>query len=471
MNFREQFQEKESNWFALLVVMGGVFLSTMDSGMVNVALPTVMRHFNLAIEESEVVVTAYLFTITVTLVFWGRIADHHGLKKVYLTGLLVFSLGAWFCYFLESYTLLITSRFVQGLGASMMMASGPAIVKTSFPAGRLGRNLGLIGIATASGLLSGPPLCGYLLSHFSWRSIFVLLGGVSLAVFFMGIVLFRGHHDTSERDPQSDFDWIGGFCWVGLVVVTMHLLQSVNQLSMSAILLRCSVLFCLLLFFIYTEKKAAHPILPLADFRKRYYWVAIVTAALSFFALFSVLVLIPFYLEYVQHFSIRQIGSIMMAVPATLILFAPTAGYLYDKIGAKYLTTFGLLVSCSALLGLSELSEVSSKMWIVFLLAAMGAGQSIFLSPNSASVLSRVGDLRAASTAGILATARNFGMAVGATVGTMLFSYFGAGLLSDGGYNIVQQFDSGLFVLAFGSTLKCIAGLVFAACFISTVRD
>lgn len=471
MNIQKQSKEKESNWFALLVVMGGVFLSTMDSGMVNIALPTIMRHFNLAMEETEVVVTAYLLTITVTLVFWGRIADHHGLEKIYLTGLFVFSLGAWLSFFLESYSLLITSRFVQGLGASMMMASGPAIVKTSFPAGRLGRNLGLVGIATASGLLSGPLICGYLLSHFSWRSIFVLLGVLSLVVFCIGIFIFGLKHDSPKRWHDEDFDWIGGLCWVGIVIAVMNLLEGGNHFSLYAILVRCCVLISILLLFIYTEKKASYPILPLPVFTNRYYWVAIVTAALSFLALFSVLVLMPFYLEYVQHFSIRQIGFIMMAVPATLMLFAPSAGHLYDKIGAKYLTSFGLLVSCGALFGLSELSEISSTLWIVFLLAAMGAGQSIFLSPNSASVLSKVGDARAASTAGILATARNFGMVVGATVATMLFSYFGAGLFSDMGYSSVQQFDSAVFVSAFGSTLKCITGLALAACFVSILRD
>lgn len=471
MSLLKQSREKQNNSWALLVVMGGVFLSTMDSGMVNIAIPTIMRHFDLTIEATELVVTTYLLTITITLVFWGRIADHKGLKNVYLGGLFVFSLGALGCYYVETYTLLITARFIQGLGASMMMASGPAIIKTSFPVGKLGRNLGLVGVATACGLLTGPLVCGHLLTYFSWRSIFVLLGVLSLIICCAGFVLFGFTNYPPKRFHATGFDWIGGGCWVGIVILIMDLLQSINQFSLLTIVSKVLVLMCLLVVFVIVERRASNSILPLALFQKRFYWVAIVTASLSFLSLFSVLVLLPFYLEYVQHFSIKQIGETMMAVPATLIILSPTAGYLYDKIGAKYLASFGLLVSCCALYGLSELSAASSRLFIVLLLAMMGAGQSIFLSPNSASVLSRVGNDRVGATAGILATARNFGMVVGATLAAVLFTYFSSGISLEIGVSTMQHPDTTLFSIALGSTLKCIAGVAFVACLVSTLRD
>jgi EmrB/QacA subfamily drug resistance transporter len=467
----KQSKVKQNNWWALLVVMGGVFLSTMDSGMVNIAIPTIMRHFDMAIEKTELVVTTYLLTITISLVFWGRIADRKGFAKVYLAGLVFFSLGAWFCYFAGSYILLLLSRFIQGLGASMMMASGPAIIKTSFPVGRLGRNLGLVGIATACGLLTGPLVCGQLLTHFSWRSIFALLGVVSCMISCVGFVLLRPEYSVKKRQYRGHFDWKGGLCWVGIVILLIHILHGVNDSIIIVSGAKSVVLAALIYCFISIELKASHPILPLHIFKNRYYWVAVVTASLSFLSLFSVLVLVPFYLEYVLFFSSNQIGVTMMAVPGTLILLSPSAGYLYDKIGAKYLTTFGLFISCSALFGLAELSASSSRFSIVLLLATLGAGQSIFLAPNSASVLSRVGDLRVGVTAGILATARNFGMVVGATVATLLFSYFNYAYANELAATKLQNIDVTLIVLAFGSTLKCIAGIALLATFSSALRD
>jgi MFS family permease len=461
-------ERKEMKWFALLVVMAGVFLSTLDSGMVNIAIPTLMRYYRLSIEEAGQIVTIYLLTITITLVFWGRIADRKGLENIYLGGLLVFSLGAWLSFFSRGFSFLLFSRFVQGLGASMMMASGPALIKISFPVKNLGRNLGIVGIATACGLLTGPLVCGYLLNHFLWKSIFLLLGLVSLCVSIFGFVLFKSqlHHRTNLQ-PES-FDWGGSFCWVAIVALGLNILQSVNQTGLIVFGIKLTLLILLLVVFVRVERSTVHPILPLSLIGNRYYWVGITTAGFSFLSLFSVLVLIPFYLDYVLNFSSKQIGLAMMAVPGTLVLLSPTAGFLYDKIGAKYLTSFGLFVSCLALTGLSGLSAESSVWWILSLLAAMGAGQSIFLSPNSASVLSKVGDGSIGATAGILATARNFGMMVGATLATALFSYFsvnGMMLLSK------SHVDTAQFVIAFGATLKCIAALSLSACLISLLRD
>jgi EmrB/QacA subfamily drug resistance transporter len=467
----KQSRVKQNNWWALLVVMGGVFLSTMDSGMVNIAIPTIMRHFNLAIDKSALVVTTYLLTVTISLVFWGRIADRKGFAKVYLGGLFVFSIGAWLCYFTANFSLLLLSRFVQGVGASMMMATGPAIIKTSFPVARLGRNLGLVGIATACGLLTGPFVCGQLLTHFSWRSVFALLGLVSFMVFCVGFLLLSSKNEVQQRHYRGQFDWKGGLCWVVSVILVINLLQGLHQSLMIISVVKAIFLAGLLHCFIRVEKKASHPIVPLHLFKNRYYWVGVVTASLSFLSLFSVLVLVPFFLEYVLHYSSSQIGVTMMAVPATLIFLSPSAGYLYDKIGAKYLTSVGLFISCVALFGLAELSEVSSLFSVVAFLAMLGAGQSIFLAPNSASVLSRVGDLKAGITAGILATARNFGMVVGATVATVLFGYFSHGFAPEAGVTQLQNIDTTIIVLAFGSTLKCIAGSTFLASLISTLRQ
>lgn len=458
----------QNGWYALLVVMSGVFLTTMDSGMVNIAMPSIMRHFRLSLEDVESVVTVYLVTITVSLVFFGHIADRVGLEKMYIRGVLVFCIGAWACFLSVNFSILLVSRCIQGIGASMMMSSGPAIIKTSFPVKHLGRNFGLVGIATASGLLSGPFVSGHLLYFFSWDSIFVLLGIFSFFICTNGFFLFQKR--IADHLPKNNFrfDWAGASCWVGLVLVGLYILQNIGGLSsLYGIVV---LLFVVLLFIFYTvEQRAQNPILPLSTFKRRYYWVGVTTASLSFLCLFSVLVILPFYLDYVLHLPSGKIGTIMMAVPATLIVISPCAGFFYDKFGAKYLTSLGLLVSCLALFGLSNLSETSSLGRIVTLLAFLGAGQSIFLSPNSASVLSRVGDERVGATAGILATARNLGMVLGATLATVLLAYFSHGV--GRGDHDTGVADLVLFMYALDATLKTMASIAACGCLISSLRD
>ncbi len=442
----------------------------MDSGMINVALPTIMRSFDLSLESAAFVITFYLLTITVTLVFWGKLADRLGRGNIYISGMALFTLGALFCYFSTSYERLLISRFIQALGASMMMSSGPAIIKTVFPAEHLGRSLGLVGIATACGLLTGPFVSGLLLSMYSWRVIFLIPLPVSIVTVLLGKFFLLGKLSQVKKSPRQQFDWKGSCCWVVMVVLGVSLFHRFDRLfSLSSI----PLLFCfvaLLYLFIRIEKNANNPILPIVLFRKSYYWIAVLTAAISFAVLFAVLALIPFYLEYIFLLPVDEVGKIMMAVPATLIVVSPCSGWLYDKIGARYLTTLGLSLGGAALLGLAWLSAQSSQIEIVLKLALLGAGQAIFLSPNSASVLSRVNERYLGISSGILATARNFGMVTGATLAAALFSWwygFFSGGEKLGEYALVNSIS---FILALRVTFIFAACLAFLGCFLSAWR-
>jgi len=457
-------------WFVLALVMTGVFLSTMDSGMVNVALPTILRSFNLSLEHAEFVVTIYLLTITITLVFWGRLADRLGRGGIYLTGMAVFALGALACFGSTSYTLLLCSRFVQALGASMMMSSGPAIIKSVFPAAHLGRSLGLVGIATACGLLTGPFVSGLLLSIYSWRAIFLITLPVSCTAVLFGRIYLLGYLTPDNTVADQPIDWKGSCCWVVTVVLGLWIFHRFDRFFSVFNMLPVFAFALLVYLFIRIEKKATNPILPIALFRETYFRIAVLTAAISFCVLFTVLALIPFYLEYIFSLPVEKVGRIMMAVPATLIVLSPCSGWLYDKIGAKYLTTAGLTLSGLAIVGLAWLSAESSTLEIVLKLALLGAGQSVFLSPNSASVLSRVSETYLGISAGILATARNFGMVAGATLAAALFSWWygffsGGGQLGD--YLAVNE---GSFILALRATFIMISCLAFLGCFLSAGR-
>ncbi len=463
-------QKKHECWLILAMVMTGVFLSTMDSGMLNVALPTIMRSFGLSFEHAEFIVTFYLLTITVTLVFWGRFADRWGRGTIYLTGMLLFSLGSLACYFAPSYPVLLVSRFFQALGASMMMSSGPALIKMVFPADHLGRSLGLVGIATACGLLSGPFISGIMLSMFSWRAIFLVSLPVSVTVLLLGRFFILHRLPPAGSRALFAFDWLGSCCWVTIVVLGLSLFHNLERFFSLYHSVTFALFVALVIAFIRVEKNAASPILPIGLLRKRFYWVAVLTAAISFATMFTVLVLVPFYLEYVIRLPVEKVGRVMMAVPATLIVLSPLSGWLYDKIGARFLTTAGLGLCCLALLGLATLSADSSMAEVTVKLALLGAGQSVFLSPNSASVLSQVSEEYAGITAGILATARNFGMVAGATLAAALFSwwftfYSGGAQLAD--YTLS---DRNAFILALKTTFLMSACLALLGGILSVRR-
>ncbi|MCK5515933.1 MAG: MFS transporter, partial [Desulfobulbaceae bacterium] len=156
----------------LLLVAAGVFMSTLDSSMLNVALPSIMHTFSAPLALTEWVIIIYLLTITILLLFWGHLSNIYGQGRIYNQGVLIFAIGSLFCYLAQTINMLIFFRFVQAVGASMMMAMGPALISSVFPRHQLGSGLGQIGIATSLGLMAGPAISGLLIHWFHWRYIF-----------------------------------------------------------------------------------------------------------------------------------------------------------------------------------------------------------------------------------------------------------------------------------------------------------
>ncbi len=433
------------------MVAVGVFLSTMDSSMINVALPSIMRSFGTTLPRTEWVVLIYLLTITVSLLFWGRIGDQYGKGTVYLSGMFVFSVASMACYLSATLSQLIFFRFFQALGASMMMATGPAIIKMVFPIGQLGMALGLVGIATSVGLMTGPVISGILIHSYSWRAIFLVTVPVSLTVFLVGwLSLLRTRlGKTDSKKPPVSFDWYGIILWTGMLSLLVLLTTHYKGVSGKLLVLEGVGFLFFLLLFIKVESRHPTPILPLALFRNRSFSIAIFCAALSFTVLFVVLILMPFYLDFILGLSAREIGVVMMSVPIAVFVVSPLSGYYYDHIGARFLTTAGLSVAAFGLLLLCFLSAESSPFAVAWRLALLGCGQALFLSPNSATVLDNVGHEQAGVSSGMLATARNLGMLVGVSLAGlifgMIFSQLSGGLdLKEYGPDQVQNFISAL---------------------------
>jgi EmrB/QacA subfamily drug resistance transporter len=462
--------EKSSRLLVFVMVAIGVFLSTMDSSMINVALPSIMRAFGTTLVAAELVIVVYLLTITVLLVVCGYLADHVGQLRVYLLGMLIFSIGSFLCFISPSLVLLVLSRFVQATGAAMMMATGPAIIRIHFPHKHLGQSLGLLGIATSMGLMSGPVVSGLLVEYVNWRAIFLVTVPLSLAALVMG---WKAVANDIQAIPLSDegcFDWLGSLLWaagVGLFVITLYYLERTDVLE------KCFCILAIILaaiFFYRVEKQHPNPILPLTFFKKQNFSTAVTTASISFVVLFIVLILIPFYMEYVLGSSPGTIGYVMMAVPVTLFVLSPASGWLYDKIGATFLTVSGLLISCTAVILLSSMEPSVRPFDVAWRLALLGAGQSIFVSPNTASVLSAIGKEHTGIASGIMATSRNIGMLIGvALAGTIFSSLFSS---FSGGIDLKEYSSNNLesFLRAFSYTLRMGAFLAYLGGIISMWR-
>ena len=449
----------------LLLVSIGVFMSTMDSSMVNVALPTLMQVYASSLALTEWVVLIYLLTITVSLLFWGYFSTGIGQGVLYSRGLLIFSFGSLLCALAPTMSLLIFFRLVQATGAAMMMAMGPALIKSCFPREQLGRGLGMVGIATSIGLMTGPAVSGLMLRWSHWRLIFLVTVPVGLLVYFLGrrmlaplgfpeksngsVTLTKEPEKNSDVIPAGDgiarhrlfrkrgeehsFDLLGGLLYGASVILTVLLLShaTVNCSQSESDgwpVFRALMVILLWVMFVVYERRIKKPLFPVTLFQKPFFTMAMISAMLSFTVLFFVLLLMPFYLSTVRQFPPDQVGYYMMAVPLCVFFVAPLAGRLHDKIGARIIATFGLACCLVSLVFLTRLSAESPGIFIVLSLSLLGFGQAMFLAPNSAAALTGVSHEESGITSSLLATSRNMGMLLGTALAGFVFAYAYAGL-------------------------------------------
>ncbi len=409
-----------TKWQIFGVVAGGVFIATMDSSMVNIALPSIMNDFGSPLKSTQWVAMIYLLTITSTLLTWGTLSDRLGRHIIYPAGLLIFTLGSLFCTNAPSLALLITARCLQGIGAAMMMSTGPAIIKETFPPEQLGRALGLIGVAVSLGLMTGPIVAGFTLQFFSWRALFFFTVPIGIIFFIMARRLIPRH----QPPCPAPLYWPSAFAWIILLATTSYTISYTSSpiWSKNILVIMSGLVVLLLLIFIFLEKRAVVPLINKDILRQRHILAALLSATASFMVLFAILIITPFFLDRIQHLSKIRIGLTMMAVPMATLVLAPLAGWLYEFFSARLLATTGLILTTSSALILSRLTPHSSSPEIMAKLAMTGGGLAIFLSPNSASVLRWIKRQDAGKAAALLATARNLGMVLGIGLAGISFS-------------------------------------------------
>ncbi len=411
----------------MLAVGMGTFMASLDSSVVNLAMPMIRDGFGVSISFVEWIVTAYLLVVSSLLLTFGRIADLYGYKKVYLTGFSLFVLGSLLCGLSSGIVMLIASRVVQALGAGMLYATGPAIITNAVPPAWRGRALSITAIAVALGLCAGPVIGGMLATLFGWQSIFF----INLPVGVAGIAMVVRFIPRDEPQKAAPFDIAGS------ILIFIALLFILAPLSISGdypmpvylfVLLIAVGIFIIVLFVLY-EKRKQHPMLNIALFGNRVFSASNAAALLAYMAQFIMVFMAPFYLESLRQFSAMASGLLYMPMPLATMCIAPVSGRFADKFDSRYLSAAGNLVMAGGLFMLSFLDANTSIAFIVAAMVVTGLGFGMFQTPNNSAIMGNVPPQNRGTASGTLATMRNIGMAVGVAISGALFSFFQASAL------------------------------------------
>ena len=409
-------------WLILINVMVSVFMATLDGSIVNIALPVISKELSVNISSIQWVVTSYLLGISVLLLIWGKISDIYGKKKIFAFGFIIFTVGSLMCGLSVSLKFLILSRVLQAIGASAMMALSQGIVTETFGARERGKALGLTGTTVAIGSLVGPSLGGILVHYFSWKSIFL----INIPIGIIGAVLtFLIIPESKIFKESRTFDFTGSGMFVVsilLLFISLLLLQE-GSIHTNVFIPIFLLSFVIIYIFIKFEKKVKDPLIDLNLFKIKVFSFGVSSAFLSFIALNSTLLFIPFYLQYALGFSTLKAGLLLSFYPATSAIVAPISGWLSDKLTYRPLTIIGQGINTIVLFIIATLNTSSSFLEIAILMSLLGAGGAIFQSPNNSSIMGSVPRERLGIAGGVNALFRNLGMVTGTTLSVLIFTF------------------------------------------------
>ena len=405
-------------WVTLNISIG-VYMSTLDASIVNISLPTIIRSLNTDLTAVAWVVMAYLIVITGCLLLMGRLSDLFGQRRLYLIGFLTFTSGSALCGFSPTIDFLIGSRMIQGLGASALMANGPAILTTAYPEEERGKALGILGSVVSVGFLTGPILGGFLVEHLGWRSIFF----INLPIGAIGIYLSSKVLERVVPTGKLRVDLWGAIL---LFFFLTSLLLFLNQVVQGLAPLLWLWLFLSLFWFslfIIVELRSPSPLVDLKLFRRRLFISSLGASFLSFWMSAAHTFVIPFFLQNILEYSPSKAGMLIFPVALTIMVMAPFAGRFSDRVGVRIPATIGLALTSLTVFSFTFLKLGTNDLDILWRQIVLGIGISLFNPANNSAIIGSLPREKVGLASSFLALSRNLGMVIGVAFAEMVIAF------------------------------------------------
>lgn len=436
----------------LTVTAFASFLTPFMGSAVNLALPSIGDEFSLNAVTLNWIISSYMLTTSILLLPAGRAGDILGRRRVFTVGLIIFTISMILLTFTPGIRWLIGVRILQGIGGALMFGTNMAILTSVFPPGERGRAMGINVTAVYVGLASGPFLGGLLTRYLGWRSIFAFL--IPMGIISLILIRRKMKKEWAEAKGES-FDWTGAVIYGVSIAALMYGFSKLPSAAGWVITVSGLLLMPL---FVIREKRAMHPLFDITLISKNRVFAFSSLAALIHYAATSAIgFFLSLFLQYIKDLGPRDAGFVLMSWPLTMALISPAAGKLSDRHNPGVLASIGMAITSVALIILCFLNAGTSVALIVIVLVIMGAGFSLFSSPNSNAIMSSVEKRQLGNASGMLGTMRNVGQTFSMAIALMLLAlYMGQEKINPGNYpQLMNSMKSGFIVFS----VLCFAGI------------
>jgi len=402
---------------ALFVATLTSFMGPFMISSVNVALPAIQADLRMNAVQLSWIAMSYLLAVAVVLIPAGKIADIHGRKKVFSTGLIVYTLGSTCAAFAGSAAWLIVCRVLQGLGAGMFITTGMAILTSIFPPQKRGKAIGIYVAAVYVGLSVGPFAGGLLTQHFGWRSIFLVMFPLGLMSVAVTLSFLRG--EWADVRSQK-FDLPGSLIYAVAILSLVYGASLLPSLRGGVLL---AVGLCAMALFFRQQHRTTYPVFDVSLFREnRTFAFSSLAALLNYSATFAVTFLMSLYLQYIKGLSPQAAGMVLMAQPLMMAIFSPLAGRLSDHVEPRLLATGGMMITVAGMVVFTQLHTGTALGGIIANLVLLGFGFALFSSPNMSAIMGAVAKEHYGLASGAVATMRLMGQLASMAIATVVLA-------------------------------------------------
>ena len=442
----------------LTVTLISSFFNPFMGAAINIALPQIEKELSLNAVSMSWVAMAYLMASAVFLVPAGKLADIIGRKRMFLYGNIVFTLGSLICAVSVNSFMLISFRFVQGLGSAMFFSSAMAIVISAFPLNERGKIIGLSVSAVYLGLTAAPFFGGILTQYLGWRSLFYINFGIELILIL--IIIFKIKQEWVEAQNEN-LDIAGSVVYIFSMSSLMY---GLSKLPDNMAIILTAIGLTGMVIFVLMETKIKFPVLEIKLFaNNRVFAFSNLAALINYAATFAIAFMLSLYLQYVKGLSPRDAGIILMTQPAVMTLTASFSGRLSDRFDSGIIASIGMGIIVIGLVLLSYISIDTKYQYIFMSLVILGLGFGTFSSPNTNSVMSSVEKRYLGVASATVSTMRVSGQMISMAIAAMIIHILiGDAIIEKSNFNLLTQSINILF--------KLFAGLCLLGVFASLAR-
>ncbi|WP_037372947.1 DHA2 family efflux MFS transporter permease subunit [Anaerovorax odorimutans] len=398
----------------LTIVVIGAFMAFLDSSIVNVALPHMMSVFGVSSSDMQWILIAYMLTTGIVIPTSAFLCERFGHRRIYISSLLIFTVGSALCGISWSLNIMIAARIIQAIGGGLIIPVSMAIVYSLAPREKMGTAMGIWGLAAIMGPSVGPTLGGYLLDTLSWEWIFF----VNLPIGLLAILLCPFYLKETTINKEIKFDLLGTLliaiaCFSLLLALSKGTEWGWKSQSIISLLIIC--LFTLAAFVVW-ESSISNPLIDIRVFKNKVVISSILSMSLLTMAMLGVIFIVPLYSENLLGYSPLKTGIIMMPMAMVSAFLMPVSGKIYDKYGAFCIGIIGVIIAIITTYNLKNLSLNTSYSNLQIMLVVRSLGFGLALMPISNAAMGAVPKSLASTASAVVNTVRQIASSLGIAI-------------------------------------------------------